>query len=182
MHSNSFVREASIERCDVLVFPKWYVWQVCLFTVSKSYPFFGGWSVWGEDTIKWPLWMICDSRPSDFFNEIVGSSASESSSCSSLIAALRYCRASRVAMLKKGASTFAEIVALAILHIMPRSSSIAIGFIYIVLNYFKCRCTPSTLASMLSLVVTWRGLVNSRRSLRRDDRINSDWLAREHTH
>lgn len=61
MHSNSRVRVGSMLRL-----PDWYryVWHHVLFTVSKSYraepPRFlvlAVESLWGDDTMKCPLWM-----------------------------------------------------------------------------------------------------------------------------
>ncbi|TNN62563.1 hypothetical protein EYF80_027162 [Liparis tanakae] len=39
-------------------------------------------SMWGDDTMKCPLWMICDSSPSSLFGPSSWLSESESSSCS----------------------------------------------------------------------------------------------------
>lgn len=59
--------------------------------------------MWGVETIKWPLWMICVSRPSDFFNPSPRwvSSVSESSSCCSrfMLGATRLCARVAIALL-----------------------------------------------------------------------------------
>lgn len=64
MHSNRRVRVGSMLRLPELSGPYRYVWHHVLFTVSKSYlsesPLLllrGAESLWGDDTIKCPLWI-----------------------------------------------------------------------------------------------------------------------------
>ena len=62
MHSNRRFSVGSMLRLPELSGPNVYVWHHVLFTVSKSYPgpLFrrrGVESLWGDDTMKCPLWM-----------------------------------------------------------------------------------------------------------------------------
>lgn len=64
MQSNRRVRVGSMLRLPELSGPYRYVWHHVLFTVSKSYLrdpplllLLGAGSLWGDDTMKCPLWM-----------------------------------------------------------------------------------------------------------------------------
>lgn len=66
MQSNRRVRVGSMLRLPELSGPYRYVWHHVLFTVSKSYlwepPLLlrrGAESLWGDETMKCPLWMTC---------------------------------------------------------------------------------------------------------------------------